>query len=137
MFGKPTYTYNQYTSYPGSPGLSSVSSNSSSCSASTLSSLTNLQDINQELGQSVLNSVYNQMSTNNLANGNSGNMSDGSSYTQMKNGLSTNGVPANGVVNDPSSNLALTHAMSEYLNHYVLFILHETFFAIKYLTPEI
>lgn len=119
MFGKPAYNYSnsnssssQYmaSNYPGgSPGhLSSVSSNSSSCSASALSSLVNLShDINQELNQSaLLNSAYNQVSMPGAASS----CSQGKSTSASATSLSANG----GATADPSSSLALSHAMSKY-----------------------
>ncbi len=90
MFGKPAYNYANYTNYAGSPGINSVS----------------LQDINQEINQTMLNSVYNQI---NPVNSNTEN----STYT-AKNFNSNVSVPGNNVHTDSNGNFPFSHAIGKF-----------------------
>lgn len=99
MFGKTAYNYNNnYSNYTGSPGHNSVSSTSSSCS--TLSSLVSLHDINQEINQSVFNSVYNQMNPTET------------NYSQSsKNSYNSQGMMPNSNPTENNGNLPFGHAI--------------------------
>ena len=113
MFGKTAYNYNNYNGYPDSPGLNSVSSTSSSCSASTLSSLVSLHDINQELNQTVFNSVYNQMNPNsNSENSYNPTAHATKNFSPQYPSGNTN-MPVNSSMTDTNSNLALSHAIGK------------------------
>ncbi len=87
MFGKPAYNYNSYTSYQGSPGINSVS----------------IQDINQEINQTMLNTVYNQINPINSNNENS--------VYSTKNHNSNVSVPGNGIPTDQNTNFPFGHAI--------------------------
>ena len=61
MFGKPSYSYNNYvpTNYSSSPVLNG---SPSPCTSSALSTFVSLQEINElNQNQNILNTVYNQM----------------------------------------------------------------------------
>lgn len=120
MFGKTAYNYNNYNGYPDSPGLNSVSSTSSSCSASTLSSLVSLHDINQELNQTVFNSVYNQMNPNsNSENSYNPTAHATKNFSPQYPSGNTN-MPVNSSMTDTNSNLALSHAigLGQFSHHF-------------------